>query len=168
MSLASTGVDMVLWNYRIGNTSEKGMQILHKRNLFPDLKQIDLDFCEHCVYGKHNRGRFLGVGKEKKNERLEIVHTYVWGPTHVSSLGGSRYYVTFIDDATRKTLAYCIRQKYDVFDTFKKWKALVKNETRKRLKCLRLDNGDEYCSHEFDDYCSYHGIRREKTIPETP
>jgi hypothetical protein len=51
------------------------------------------------------------------------MHTYLWGPTQVSSLGGSRYYVTFIDDATRKTWVYCIRQKYDVFDTFKKWKS---------------------------------------------
>jgi hypothetical protein len=47
-------------------------------------------------------------------------------------------------------------QKYDVFDTFKKWKSLVENETRKRLKCLRSENGGEYCSKEFDDYCSYH------------
>jgi hypothetical protein len=50
------------------------------------------------------------------------VHTDVCGPTQVSSLGGSRYYVTFIDDETRKKWVYCIRKKYDVFDTFKKWK----------------------------------------------
>jgi transposase InsO family protein len=148
--------------------SEKGMQILHKRNLFPDLKQIDLDFCEHCVYEKHKRASFLRVGKEKKSERLELVHTDVWGPTQVSSLGGSRYYVTFIDDATRKNWVYCIRQKYDVFDTFKKWKALVENEIGKRLKCLISDNGGEYCSKEFDYYYSYHGICREKTFPGTP
>jgi hypothetical protein len=49
MSLASVGVDIVLWNHRLGHMSEKGMKILHKRNLCPDLKQIDLDFCEHCV-----------------------------------------------------------------------------------------------------------------------
>ena len=36
------------------------------------------------------------------------------------------------------------------------------------MKCLRLENGGEYCSKEFDDYCSYHGIRREKTVPRTP
>jgi hypothetical protein len=36
------------------------------------------------------------------------------------------------------------------------------------LKCLRSDNGGEYCSKEFDDYCSYHGILREKTVPRTP
>jgi hypothetical protein len=168
ISLASTGVETALWHHRLGHMSEKGMEILHKRNFLPDLKQIDLDFCEHYVYGKQKRVRFLRVGKEKKNERLELVHTDAWGPSQVSSLGGSNYYVTFIDDATRKTWVYCIRQKYDVFDTFKKWKALVENETGKSLKCLRSDNGGEYCSKEFDDYCSYHAIGREKIVPRTP
>ena len=58
--------------------------------------------------------------------------------------------------------------KYDVFNTFKKWKALVENEIGKKLKCLRLDNGGEYCSKDFDNYCSYNGIRRQKTVPRTP
>ena len=88
------------------------------------------------------------------------MHTDVWVPAKVSSLDGSNYYVTFIDDATRKTWVYCIQKKFDVFNTFKKRKALVENETRKKLKCLRLDNGGEYCNKEFDNYCSYHGIRR--------
>jgi hypothetical protein len=96
------------------------------------------------------------------------VHIDVWGPTQVSYRVGYRYYVTFIDDATRKTWVYCILQKYDVFDTFKKWKALVENETRKRLKCLRSENGGEYCRKEFDNYFSYHGIRREKTVLGIP
>jgi hypothetical protein len=126
--------------------------------LFLDLKQIDLDLCEHCVYGKHKRVIFLIARKEKKSERLELVHTDVWVPAQVSSLGGSRHNVTFIDDATRKTWVYCIRQKTDVFYTFKKWKSLVENETGKRLKCLRSNNGGEYCSKEFDYYFSYHGI----------
>ena len=122
-------MDTTLWHHRLGHMSENGMQILHKRNLLLDFKQIDLDFCEYCVYRKHKRVRFLRVEKEKKSKRLDLVHTYVWGPTQVSSLGGFCYYVTFIDDATRKKLVYCIRKKYDVFYTFKKWKDLVENET---------------------------------------
>jgi hypothetical protein len=168
ISLASTRVDITLWHHRLGHMSEKGMQIIHKRNLLPDLKQIVLDFCEHYVYGKQKRVRFLRVRKEKKNERLDLVSTDVWGPSQVSSLGGSHCYVAFIDDATRKTWVYFIRQKYDVFYTFKKWKALVENDTGKSLKCLRSENGGEYCSKEFYYYCSYHGIRREKTVPRTP
>ena len=46
--------------------------------------------------------------------------------------------------------------------------ALVENETRKKLKCLRSDNGGEYCSNEFDNYCSYNGIHRQKIVPGTP
>jgi hypothetical protein len=45
---------------------------------------------------------------------------------------------------------------------------LVENETKKRLKCLRSKNGGEYCRKDFDDYCSYHGIRREKIVLGTP
>jgi transposase InsO family protein len=144
------------------------MNIIHKIILLPYLKQIDLDLCEYCVYGKQKRVKFPKVGKEKKSENLELVHIDVWGPTQVSYLGVSHYYVTFIDDATRKTWVYCIRQKSDVFDTFKKWKALIENEIGKMLKCFRSDNGGEYCSKDFDDYCSYHGIRREMTVPRTP
>jgi hypothetical protein len=70
----------------------------------------------------------------------------------------------FIDYATRKTWDYCIRKKYDVFDTFKKWKYLVENEKGKRLKRLSSNNGGDYCRKEFDDYFSYHGIHREKTV----
>jgi hypothetical protein len=56
-----------------------------------------LDLCEHCVYGKQKRVRFLRVRKEKKSERLDIVHIYVWGPTWLSSLGVSHYYVAAIE-----------------------------------------------------------------------
>ena len=130
--------------------------------MLPNLKHVDLRFYENCVYGKWKRVRFLRVGKERKSEKLELVHTDVWGLSQVSSLGGSHYYVTFFDDKTRKTWIYCIRNKYDVFDTFEKWKALVENETRKRLKCVRSDNGGEYCSKEFDRYFSENGIQKEK------
>jgi hypothetical protein len=153
ISLASTGVDTTLWHHRLEHMSEKGMHIIQQMNLLPDPKQVDLDFYEHCVYGKH-RFIFLRVGKEKKSEKLDLVHTDVWGPTQVSSLGNSHYYVTFIDDATRKTWVYCIRQKYDFFYTFKKWKALVENDIGKRLKCLRSCNGGEYCNKETDNYYS--------------
>jgi hypothetical protein len=61
ISLASIG-----WYHRLGPMSEKGMQILHKRNLLPDLKQIDLDFCEHCVYGKHKS--HISQSRKRKEE----------------------------------------------------------------------------------------------------
>ena len=168
ISIAFTQIGATLQHHRLGHMSEKGMHILHSRKLLPDLKQVSLKFCKNYIYRKQKRVRFFKVGKQKKSEKFELVHIDVWGSTQVQSLGGSHSYVNFIDDATRKTCVYCIIQKSDVFDTFKKWKALAENETGKRLKCLRSDNGGEYCSKEFDSYCSHNGICREKTIPGTP
>ena len=45
---------------------------------------------------------------------------------------------------------------------------MVENETGKKLKCLRSDNGGEYCSHEFEDYFSTNGICEQKIVPRTP
>ena len=55
-----------------------------------------------------------------------------------------------------------------MFDTFKKWKSLVENETGQKLKFLKSDHGDEYYNKEFDSYCLYNGIHREKTFSGTP
>ena len=127
-----------------------------------------MDLCESCVYGKQKRVTFLKDGKHKKDEKLELVHMNVWGPAQVSSLNSSLYYVTFIDDATRKVWIYFLRQKSNVFETFKKWRSLVENEMGKKLKCIRFDNGDQYCSKNLEDDCSSNGIHRHKMVPRTP
>ena len=55
IALASSRIYTTLWHHRLGNMSEKGMNILQSRKLLRGLKQIDLEFCEHYVYGKHKR-----------------------------------------------------------------------------------------------------------------
>ena len=96
---------------------------------------------------------------------LEMVHTDVWGPSPVSSLGGSRFYVTFIDDFSRKVWVYFLKHKSDVFATFKKWKAEVENHTGLKVKCLRSDNGGEYDKSEFKAFCAAEGIRLMRSVP---
>ena len=66
-----------------------------------------------CMENK--RESFMKTRKENKSKKLELVYTDVWGPSQVSSLGGSHYYVTFIDDTTIKLWVYFLRQKSDVF-----------------------------------------------------
>jgi transposase InsO family protein len=84
------------------------------------------------------------------------------------SLGGASYFVTFIDDATRKVWAYPTRTKDRVFTIFKDWLAMVENQTDRKLKCLRSDNGGEYKSDQFAQFCRERGIRREFTAPYSP
>ena len=61
-----------------------------------------------------------------------------------------------------------LKNKSDVIETFKKWKAMVKTETCLKVKCLRSNNGGEYIDGGFSEYCAAQGIRMVKTIPRTP
>ena len=85
------------------------------------MKSIDLDFCEDCVYEKQRKVSFSKVRKTLMVEKLELVHTGVWGKTSVFSHGGSLYFVTFINDSSRKVWIYFLKHKPDVLDVFKKW-----------------------------------------------
>jgi transposase InsO family protein len=58
-----------------------------------------------------------------------------------------------------------MKTKGQVFSRFQEFKALVENQIGKKIRVLRLDNGGEYTSKEFMDFCVGEGIRRELTIP---
>lgn len=55
-----------------------------------------------------------------------------------------------------------------MFNKFKEFKDLVEKQSDHKIKVLRSDNGGEYCSKEFDDYCKHTGIVRQKTTLYTP
>eukprot|EP00253_Pinus_taeda_P023865 PITA_23865 len=59
-------------------------------------------------------------------------------------------------------------RKDEVFKWFRSFKAFVEDQTGKKIKTLRTDNGTEYESKEFNDFCREAGIKRETTVPYTP
>jgi hypothetical protein len=157
-----------LWHQRLGHMSEKGMKIMHSNGKLQGLRSIEIDMCEDCILGKQKRVRFQTNGRTPKKERLELIHSDVWGPTTVSSIGGKKYFVTFIDDHSRKVWVYFLKYKSDVFEAFKVWKAMVENETGLKIKKLRTDNGGEYIDTKFKNLCYEHEIRMERIVPGMP
>ena len=74
----------------------------------------------------------------------------MFGFVSVPSLGGSRYYVSFIDEFSKMTWIYFLKKKLDAFERFLEFKSLVENQTNRKIKVLRTDNGGELCGKEFD------------------
>jgi len=72
--------------------------------------------------------------------------------------------LTFVDDFSRKVWVYFLRQKKKMFPVFKKFKALVENQTGRKIKKLRTDNGLEFSELEFTKFCPVNGIARHKTL----
>ena len=77
---------------------------------------------------------------------------------------------TTIDDHSRKTWIYFLKTKEseEVLNKFKEFKAQVDNLSGRRIKILRSDNGGEYTSTKFNDFCKEAGIKRELMIPYNP
>jgi hypothetical protein len=148
--------------------SEKGLKILAGKNLLQGLKSYNLDLCEHCIYGRKQRVSFIRSGHEWKIYLLELICSDVFGPVNIKSLEGALYFITFIDDASRKVWAYPMKRKGEVFKIFQKFHVVVERETNKFLKCLRIDNGGKYCSNTFKEYCNMFDIKHEKTASLTP
>jgi hypothetical protein len=168
IAVADASAEADLWHQRLGHMSEKGLKVMHSLGKLPKLKSVNIDFCENCIFGKQKRVSFKTGGRTLRNEKLELVHTDVWGPAAVSSIGGKSYFVTFIDDHSRKVWVYFLKQKSEVYEVFKKWKAMVENETGLKIKKLRSDNGGEYEDTGFKRFCFENGIRLERTVPGTP
>ncbi|KAE8690124.1 hypothetical protein F3Y22_tig00110926pilonHSYRG00104 [Hibiscus syriacus] len=69
-----------------------------------------LAFCEHCIKGKNKMVKF-GTAIHDTKGILDYVHSDVWGPSKTTSLGGTHYYVTFVDDFSRRVWVYTMKTK---------------------------------------------------------
>ena len=95
-----------LWHPRLGHMSEKGIKIMHSIGKLHGLKSMNLDMCEECILEKQKRVSFQTYGRTLMKEKLELVHSNIWGSTTTESIGGKQYFVTFIDVHFRKVWVY--------------------------------------------------------------
>ncbi len=121
--------------------------------------------CVGCVLGKGHRAPIPKKVTNKSSQLLELVHSDVNGPIEVPSQGGSRYFVTFIDDFSRWTTVYTMKQKSETFECFQKFHSYAEKHTGQKVKtvniiqktkksleqvkALRTDNGGEYISNKL-------------------
>jgi len=127
-----------LWHERYGHLNYFYMKFLHKHNLVNGLPNIEEDKSvrEACLARKQYHFKFDN-NKTIATEVLEFIHSDVCGPMKTQSLGGAMYFVTFINDFSRKIWVYFLKNKSDVFAVFKQFKVTVENESGERIKVFR-------------------------------
>ncbi|WJX18783.1 hypothetical protein P8452_08547 [Trifolium repens] len=159
-----------IWHYRMGHLNFKDLSSMHQKNMVTGLPRIHIpeEICEECVKSKQHRGNFSKDAVSKTKSTLEVVYSDMCGPMQVDSYGGNKYFVSFIDDFSRKMWTYLISKKSEVLGVFKKFKLIVERQCGNKLKTLRTDGGGEYVSHEFADFCESEGIIHEVILPYTP
>ena len=130
-----------LWHMRLDHINYKAFAYVSKVvTRLPYLKIKHEGSCKGCAQGNQIKNPFPKSDTKTKG-MLELIHYDVCGPIPSISLSGYEYYVTFIDDYSRKSLIYFLNNKSEVFKKFKELKDLIENHSKNIIKTLRLDNG---------------------------
>jgi len=157
-----------LWHHRFAHLHYKALRKVKKMvSGMPEIQSKHDGVFLGCESGKKTRGPFPS-SSTKTHDILQLIHSDLSGPMLVTSIGGYLYYITFVDDFSRKTWIYFLKHKDEAFDMFKNFKALIENQTRKKIKFFRLDNGGEFIANEFIEFYREFNIKKESIVPYNP
>lgn len=171
---ASTSESPKLWHRRFGHLGFDNLAKLQSDAMVSGIGTKAENFlqekgqmCETCILAKQIRGAFPS-SVSKTTRPLELIHMDVCGPMHESSLGGSRYFATFLDDFSRMSIVRPIKQKSDVAKEMRDVFEMLETQCELSVKRIRTDRGGEYLNEDVRQYLSTKGIVHEKSAPYTP
>lgn len=108
------------------------------------MKGTPLKTCTYYFSSKQHKVSFNSNGHHWRPNILDLVHNDVC-MMDGTSLDDASYFVTFIEDHSRKVWAFVLKSKDHVIGVFKHFHASLEIEKGKKSKCVRADNGGEVC-----------------------
>ena len=163
-----------LWHNRLGHLGYDNLAKLVKDQMVKGInvtseafKAAKEEVCESCILAKQHRLPFPTSESDSK-QLLELVHMDLCGPMPKISLGGSKYLATFLDDYSKYSVVVPIRQKSDMPRIATETFIMLENQTGKKLRAVRTDNGKEYVNQQLEHYFKSKGVIPQTTNPYTP
>jgi hypothetical protein len=125
-------------------------------------------FCETCVKAKITWQPFPDQSNSHATKYGECIHTDVWGPAKVQSLGKKWYHVTFMDDYSCEMTVIFLWKRSGVFGALIEHITCLVTQHDAKVKFIRSDHGGEFSSDKLQRYFSKHGIHHEYTVHNSP
>jgi hypothetical protein len=170
-SVSTLPLDLNLWHRRFIHHNYADVRAILSRLLITGLK-LDSNaspdpICEPCLAGKMHALPFRSSSSHNRSP-LELVHSDLHGPLPVTTHSGNKYWITFIDDATRFRAVYLLKAKSEAFEAFKVYKSWAENQLGVKLRALQDDKGSEYMSKAFLAFTEAAGIERRHSTRNRP
>ena len=145
----------MLWHYR----------------LLPQLfrnKNQSLFQCEFCEMAKHHRLSFPSQ-KYLASKPFTMIHSDVRGPFRISTMFGKRWFVTFINDHTRLSWVFLLKDKFEVQkNVFEIFYVMVETLFNEKIKIFRSDNGREFFNEQLVCFFRKTGVVHQSSCTDTP
>ena len=154
-----------LHHHRLGHPSFRVIQVL----FLPLFKSLEVEnfHCEVCELAKHKRVSFP-VSNKRSLFPFYLVHSDIWGPSIIPNVSWARWFVSFIDDCTRVTWLFLLKQKSDVSTVLPNFFSLIRNQFGVQIKRFRSDNAKDYFNQILSPYFQREGIVHESSCVNTP
>ena len=141
-------VSVQTWHNRLGHLSNKCFDLLQEQL---HCKSISNNVpCSICPLAKQRKLSFISHNNLSKSS-FDLIHCDIWGPYHIESHSGHRYFLTLMDDSTRFTWLYLLKHKSDVSQVIPKFFNFISTQFGKQIKQFRSDNAKELAFTEFFD-----------------
>ncbi|WJZ96545.1 hypothetical protein VitviT2T_015220 [Vitis vinifera] len=153
-----------LWHYRLGHPN-----VMYLKHLFPSLfnKNPKSFECEICQLSKQVRSHFP-IQPYKESRPFSMIHSDIWGPSRIKNVTGTRWFVSFIDDHTRLTWVFLMKEKSETSQIFKNFKNMIQTQFQSKIQILKSDNARDYFNSILGEFLAQEGIVHLSSCVDTP
>ena len=157
-------VSFEVWHQRLGHPSQNKIHILSK-SLDVFKNKIGHDhLCKICPLAKQKRLPFSSSNNMAASP-FDLLHLDVWGPFRVPTIDGYRYFLTIVDDCSRVTWIYLLKDKSSVTTVFPELLTFIETQFNTSVKAIRTDNVPEL---SFTSLLATKGIHHYFSCAYTP
>lgn len=159
-------VDADTWHGRLGHPQSRVLNYLQHHQFISVNKKIS-GLCKSCALSKSSKLPFFS-SNNRANAPLVKIHCDLWGPATILSNQGFRYYVILVDDFSRFSWIYPLKNKSDFYTVFIKFQAMVEKQFHREIEIFHSDQGGEFSKQEFLNHLAQKGIIHHLSCPGTP
>uniref|UniRef100_A0AAV1TJN9 Integrase catalytic domain-containing protein n=1 Tax=Peronospora matthiolae TaxID=2874970 RepID=A0AAV1TJN9_9STRA len=94
-----------------------------------------------------------------------LLHFDICGPMEQVSIGGSRYLLLVVDEASGCMKGFCLRSKSESEDCIKNHIIKIQTQFGTKIKFVRHDGAHEFATNSIKTFYEDHGIEQQITVP---
>lgn len=145
--------DLDVWHQKLGHANKRMIEDTKKKDLVIGLEEERSlkKQCEPCLEGKMSHKTHPRLEERKTKNIMDLWHVDLIRPIKPALCGGKRYIFIIIDDYSRVIFVELLKEKSDAADRLKGLIALKENQSGRKLKSLRSDNGGEFIGIDIQD-----------------
>ncbi|KAK1414359.1 hypothetical protein QVD17_30103 [Tagetes erecta] len=163
-AFSATRASSTVWHQRLGHPHPRLLRTMLSKYLLPVSDKHFNSVCASCQLGKSSK---LSLNKSsfRSNGILDLIFCDVWGPASDLSFDGHRYFMLCVDQYSKFMWIFHLKQKSDVYSTFKQFVYMVERQFNTKVKNVQTDWGGEF--RNLSTYFNSIGITHRRSCPHT-